>query len=218
MVSVSRVEGKSDKLLRFFLKTSASCQFATLCLVLLVVWQLFQCLSVYTHDESVGILLNASFSETPSSSSISIQQHYEEEKKESSNIDDVSNSLSLLQPKPLMIQWNNSTNEATTLQLLSKPLHYVTKRKVKFWHYAHSIGQYKTPEGVPEGCVAEAEWASDHHPACNDMHEVDMNDYFFKKSRNFVRINGHKRRKKFRMIGRGGFRAAFLFHECASCV
>jgi hypothetical protein len=33
-------------------------------------------------------------------------------------------------------------------------------------------------ERVPKGCVTEANWMSDVHPACNIVEEVDMNDFF----------------------------------------
>jgi serine/threonine protein kinase len=41
-----------------------------------------------------------------------------------------------------------------------------------------------------------------------------MNEFFFNPQRTTARIsNGHHHRQKFRLIGKGGFRSAFLFHE-----
>jgi hypothetical protein len=129
---------------------------------------------------------------------------------------------------PIMVQWESSSSEqlftnATSLRprMESEPsLRYIQNRENRYW-INHEIRKHKDPEQVPEGCVAEADWMSDVHPLCNNVHEVDMTDFLFNPQRTTtVRIRSeggrhhhHRRRQKFRLIGKGGFRAAFLFYE-----
>lgn len=123
------------------------------------------------------------------------------------------NDTRTFQPRPLMVQSLSLAN-ATRLILEQDPPHFMQERRNRFWINHGVKKEYKEPEQVPEGCVAEAEWMSDHHPSCNNIHETDMADFFFNPQRTIARIdNGHFHRQKFRMIGRGGFRSAFLFHE-----
>lgn len=105
------------------------------------------------------------------------------------------------QPRPLMVQSQSSLSlltNITRLFLEQDPPHYIKDRRNHLW-INHGVDRHKYPETSPKECVAEAEWMSDHHPSCNDIHQVDMGDFFVPKL--------------FQMIGRGGFRSAFLFHE-----
>ena len=116
--------------------------------------------------------------------------------------------------RPIMVQSESlQFTNVTTLTLVQDPPHVIENRRNRYW-INHEIHQHKDPEEVPEGCVAEADWMNENHPSCNNVHEVDMNDFFFNPQRTTIRIsNGHHHRQKFRLIGKGGFRSAFLFHE-----
>jgi hypothetical protein len=132
-------------------------------------------------------------------------------------------TIRVVVPPPIMVQSESEhfTN-ATSLPLEptnTEPLRYIQNRENRYW-INHEIRKHKDPEQVPEGCVAEADWMSDVHPSCNNVHEVDTKDFFFNPQRTTVRIRSnddgrrrHRHRQKFRLIGKGGFRAAFLFHE-----
>jgi len=114
---------------------------------------------------------------------------------------------------PLMVQAATTTSlfDVKRQSVNSDPRHLIKHRKNQYW-IDHGTTIYKPASTIPEGCEAE-EWMNDLHPSCLDFHQIDMTDFFFNEERSYATVEGKQRRNKFRYIGHGGFRAAFMFHE-----
>ena len=98
----------------------------------------------------------------------------------------------------------------------NKPHHLIHNRENRYWINRNKHRpEHKPVTPIPETCQEE-DWMNDLHPACLDIHEIDMTDFFFNTKRDYVYIDGRKRRKKMRFIGEGGFRNAIMFHEEAT--
>lgn len=127
--------------------------------------------------------------------------------------DSPSGGMLLLQefrPHPLMVQ-TFTLSDVTRLLIETNPTHFIHNRENMYW-INHGTSEYKPASTLPEGCEAQ-DWMTDLHPSCLDIHQVDMTDFFFTPQRTSVTIHGEEKRDKFRFIGRGGFRFAFLFHQ-----
>lgn len=119
---------------------------------------------------------------------------------------------------PLVVQAPSTRlNTVIRLQHHKNPPRLIQSRENRDWRDENKRRpEHKlAPPSIPEGCEGE-EWMTEMHPSCLDIHEIDMTDFFFNKERTHVTAQNNKRRKKFRFIGEGGFRATFMFHEEAT--
>lgn len=112
---------------------------------------------------------------------------------------------------PIMVQ-SLHLHHAQTLVLSQEPPHFVKDRINRYW-LDHGVESWRRPSSVPEGCTILNEKHEDHYPACNNIHGIDMTDFWLFPDRHVVTLEGFTRQSKVRHIGEGGFRNAFYISE-----
>lgn len=112
---------------------------------------------------------------------------------------------------PIMVQ-SFYLQHALTLALEESPPKLIKDRRNHFW-LDHGVESWRRPAAVPEGCTVLNKEHADHYPACNNIHAVDMTDFWLFQDRHVTTVEGVTRQSKFRHIGEGGFRNAFYMSE-----